>query len=226
MEPSFKSLVVALVPQPREVPLPPFDGDDLQRIFSDVSRDYSYQSFEFIFDRRGAKFSNGEDDFVELRPAVFQIVAKMDGPDVLTADLAKMKIIKILRKATNQLKVPGYLRCSVQAVAVVGVPGANPDAKGFVADKLMAGGSHLDELGEGYFAGAVRYRHIEEDLTGEDTLYVEPFLQDNSQMFLNHQIARVGGEEPISDLDQVGTWVEEAFEFLSGPAMRLLEIGE
>jgi hypothetical protein len=226
MEPSFKNIAVALVPQPRQVPLPPFGGEDLHRIFSDVSRDYSYQAFEFIFDRRGAKFSNGDDDFVELRPALFQVVAKMDGPDVLVTGSAEKKIIKILRKATKQLKIPGYLQCTIQTVAVVAVPGANPDAKGFVAEKLMAGGTHLEELGEGYFAGAVRYRRIQEDMTGEDTLYVEPFLQDNSQMFLNHQIARVGGEEPITDLDQVGTWIEESFEFLSGPAMRLLEIGE
>jgi hypothetical protein len=224
MEPHYKSLVVALIPQPRKMPLPPFDGDDLQRVFSDVSRNYAYEALEFIYDRRGAKFSNGEDDFVELRPALLQLVARMDGPDVLTTELAEKKAVRVLRAATERLKIPGFLQCSIQAAAVVEVPGSDPDAKKFVAERLMGGADHPDELGHGFFGGGVRYRRLREEGDGEDTLYVEPFLQENSLLFLNHQVVRVAGEQAISnDLDQVGTLIEEAFEFLSGPTMRLLE---
>jgi len=222
MEPRYKLLAVALVPVPRQVPLPPFAAEDLQRVFADVTHSYPYQSFEFIFNNRGAKFSNGEADFVELRPARFQIQAVMDGPDVLTAELAQKKVVRIFKTAADRLKVPGFVQCSIQVVAGGEVSGPDPDAKAFVAEQLMAGTDRANDLGTGYFGGGVRFRRIADNGAGEDTLSVEPFLHDNSQIYLNHQLTRVFHDEPLTDLDSVGSLIDDAFEFLSAPVMRLL----
>lgn len=223
MQPHFKTLAVAVVPQPREMPLPPFQTDDLQRVFADVSRTYPYQAFEFIFDRRGAKFSNSEEDFVELRPALLQTVIEMDGQDVLTSDLAQTKAAKILRIASERLDIPAFLQFNIQTIALVQSADSDADAKRFVAERLMAGLKHFDELGHGYFGGSVTFRRIHEDGQGEDSLSIEPFMVDNSRLFLHHQVTRVGQGGPVESLDPIEHWVAESFEFLSGPAMRLLE---
>jgi len=204
------------------MPLPPFEPDALQRIFAEVSHSHAYQTFEFVFNRRGAKFVNEDHDFVELRPALFHVQARMDGPDVLTTDSAEKKVVRILKTATERLGVPGFMQFSLQVIAIAEVPGDDPDAKDFVAEKLMGGGDAPEELGAGYFGGGVRFRRLAEDGTGEDALAIEPFLQDNTQLFLNHQITRIFPEYPLTELDQIGSWIEDAFEFLSTPAMRLL----
>jgi hypothetical protein len=41
-----------------------------------------------MFAGRGAQFSNAADDVVEIRPALFQVQAKMDGVDLLTGPMA------------------------------------------------------------------------------------------------------------------------------------------
>jgi hypothetical protein len=222
MEPRFKSLAVSLVPQPRQMPLPPFETDDLQRVFADVSHAYAYQSFEFIFNRRGAKFVNDDDDFVELRPALLGIQARMDGPDLLTAESAQKKVVRVFKTAMDRLGVPGFMQITLQIVAVTEVPGDTPDAKDFVVEKLMGGGDGPKELGTGYFGGGVRFRRLAEDGTGEDALVIEPFLRDNAQLLLSHQVVRAFLEQPLTELDQLGSWVDDGFEFLSNQTMRLL----
>jgi hypothetical protein len=223
MEPHYKSLAVALVPQPRQIPPPPFESGDLQWIFSEVIRHYSYQTFEFLFGGRGAQFTNSDDDLVELRPALLQVRAKMDGVDVLTESLAREKAIRILKIASERLKVETYLQCAIQVIATVPAPDPDPDAKGFIAENLMHDAEQADVLEAGFFGGGVRFLRHPEDGTGEDALIVEPFLEDNTQIFINYQRTRIGASGPLGDLDQVNTWVEEAFDLVAGPAMRLLE---
>lgn len=211
--------MVALVPQPRQMPLPPFDRDALQGIFSEVIPDYPYQSFEFIFDGRGALFHNGEDDTVELRPALFRIQAKMDGPDLLTGPMAAEKAMRIMRIAAERLHVEAFLQCAVQIIAAVDAP--NEDARAFVAEKLLRDPEQATGLGEGYFGGGVRFRAIREEEGGEDSLSVEPNVNDNSLVHLDHQVTRTAITAPLS-LGQASDWTNGAFEFLAGPTTELL----
>lgn len=222
MDPRYKKLAVAIVPQPREVPLPPFDHDTLQALFSEIGKDFPFQTFEYIFDRRGAKFSNAENDFVELRPAQLQVSARMDGPDLLTAEMAASKVKRILQTAIDKLGIPGFLQCAVQVVAVVPIPDSSPDAKAFLADRLM-GGVNMSALGDDYFGSTVLLRRLNEDPPEQDSLTVEPFFQDTSFIFLNHEMTRTAGGQPLTDVDQIDTWVGEAFDFVDRPVMQLLD---
>jgi hypothetical protein len=219
LEPHFKKLTIMLVPQPRSVPLPPFDKDDLQRTFSDVLRHYPYQGFEFTPGERGAVFANGPEDSVELRPALFQIQAKMDGQDVLTADAAKDKAHKIFKIGADRLGVPGFIQCQMQIVATVDAPGEN--AIKFVGDHLLHDGEQAKTLGSDYFGGGVKFRKILKNNEGEDFLSVEPFIQDNKLVWLETFVGRQAITGPIS-LEAVSAWTEESFDFLVGPAMGLL----
>lgn len=217
--PRYKSLVVALVPQPRQMPLPPFDRDALQAIFSEVIPHYSYQSFEFIFDGRGALFHNGEDDTVELRPALFRIQAMMDGPDLLTGPMAAEKAARIMDIAGEKLNVGAFLQCVVQIIAAVDAP--NGDAQVFVGEKLLHDPAQATGLGDGWFGGGVRFRAIRENEGGEDSLAIEPNVNDNTLVHLDHQVLRTALASPLT-LEQAAAWTNDAFDFLAGPTAELL----
>jgi hypothetical protein len=221
VEPHHKSLTVALVPQPRQLPPPAFDKDDLQRVFAEIIRSNPYRSFEFIYEDRGIQLNNGPEDTVEIRPALFQVQAKMDGPDVLTADAAESKVTRILKVAGAQLKVDAFIQCAIQIHASVDAP--KDDARTFVAETLLHDTEQAlaRELGPGYFAGGVRFRRPKEDGTGEDSLSIEPFVQPPMVVLLTHQIARIAAGGPI-EFDQASSWIGEGFDFLAGPTMRLL----
>ncbi len=220
MEPRYRTLMVALVPQPRQMPPPAFDKDELQRIFADVIRHYPYQAFGFTApNQRGAQFNNGPNDLVELRPAAFQIQAKMDGPDLLTGPMASDKVVKIFKIAAERLKVEAFLQCALQIIASVDAP--DKDAKKFIAERLLHDTEQAAELGPDYFAGGVRFRRLVPPLPGEDNLSVEPDVNDNSLIYVDFQMARMAATGPIT-LDQMSAWIGEAFDFFSGPTIRLL----
>lgn len=222
MEPRYRSLLVSLVPLSREMPPAPFDPEDLQRIFADVIRTYPYQTFEFLFGQRGALFSSGQEDSVEIRPALLQIQTPMDAMDVLTAPMAEEKATRIFKTACDRLKIEGFLQCEIAIVALVPAPGDEPNACEFVAEKMMHDGGLASELGPDYLGAGVLFKSAPGEGTGEDQLSVEPYFQDNDLVFLNHRVVRVPGHRPPFDLDQISTLISEAFDFLAGPTMRLL----
>jgi hypothetical protein len=117
VEPRYKSLMVALVPQPRQMPPPPFDKDALQRVFAEVIQRHPYQSFGFLPTGRGAQFGNSPEDGVELRPALFQIQARMDDADLLTGPMAVDKVNAIFGIAAERLNVAAFLQCAIQVIA-------------------------------------------------------------------------------------------------------------
>jgi hypothetical protein len=221
MELLYQSLTVQLVPQPRQMPLPPFDRAKLQEIFAEVTEKYDYQSFSFTPNNRGALFQNAPDDSIELRPAQLQINAKLSGPEPLTAEAAEDKVMKILELACERLEIPGFLQAAIQIVTLVTLPEDNPDAKAFVMDHLMQASTNPAGLGSDYFGAGVRFRSIKEDGSGEDSLAIEPFVQDGSFLYVDYQRARVAMQGPI-ELDLVSTLIGEGFGFLSGPTKELL----
>jgi hypothetical protein len=221
MEPLYKSLIVQLSPQPRQMPPAALDQNDLQWIFSEIRRTYPYQSFMFTPDERGAIFQNGPEDSVELRPAQLQMVIKLDGQEPLVPESAERKATVMLKAACNRLEMENFVQCAIKVVALAAVPGDNPDAKEFVATTLMRDVEHPNVLGHGYFGGGIRFRKLKEDKSGEDSIAIEPFLQDNAMIYLDHDKARMAVIAPIR-LEHVSSWIGEAFEFLLGPTMQLL----
>ena len=221
MEPLLKSLMIQLGPQPRQMPPAPLDHEHLQRIFSEVIRAYPYQSFAFTPDQRGAVFANGPEDQVELRPAQLLIQTRLDGPEPLGGDGAQRKAMTILKAACSRLEMEHFLQCGIEIVALAAVPGNSPDAKVFVAENLMHDADQADALGPNYFGAGVRFRRLEPEESGEDSVAIEPYLQDNAMLYLDHQKARVARERPI-ELNHVSEWISDGFDFLTGATMTLL----
>jgi hypothetical protein len=221
VNPRFQTLMLALQPQPQQMPPPPFDKEKLQQVFTDVTRHHSYQSFGFTPDNRGALFANGDDDIVELRPALLRVAAKMDNPDSLTADQAQEKALRIMDLASKRLKIDAYVLCAIQIIAKVDAP--DGDAKEFIGKHLLQDHERAKVLGEGFYAGGVRYRDLRPQEPGpsEDNLSIEPDVNDNSLVFLDYQQARQAVTGPIT-LDQVKTWLGEAIDFVNVQTMALL----
>lgn len=224
MEPRYRSLTIGVQPQPTQMPPPPFSHDALSAIFAEMIQTDGYQGFSFTPDGRGAVFNNGPEDTVELRPMLFSIQAKMNGPDVLTTESAKAKVIRIFSLAANKLNVtPAFLQYGIQIVAEVDAP--HEDAKAFVADTLMHGPEQAMMLGDSFFGGAVRFRNLREHgIPDEDDLSIEPDVNDNRLIFIDFKSTRAAIRGPI-DLDQVSTLLGEAFAFLEGQTMQLLSSG-
>jgi hypothetical protein len=219
MEPRYRSLMLALQPQPRQMPPPPFDKDELQRIFADVIRHHRYQSFGFTPNERGAIFGNDDEDNVELRPALLRIQARMDGADVLTSGAAQEKAQRIMKIAGERLKIENYLQCAVQIIASVDAPEA--DARAFVGKHLLRDPEQASGLGADFFGGGVRFRRLRPQEGGEDNLSIEPDVNDNALVYVDFQMGRSAVGQPIS-LEQAMNWVNEAFEFVQVPTMALL----
>src|SRR5262245_31391025 len=131
------------------MPPPPFDKDELQRIFADVIRHHSYQSFGFTPNERGAIFGNNDDDNVELRPALLRIQAKMDGADVLTSGAAEEKAARIMKISAERLKIEHFLQCGVQIIASVDAP--EGDARAFIGKHLFRDPEQASGLGADFF---------------------------------------------------------------------------
>jgi len=222
MEPLFKSLLVQLAPLLREMPPAPLDQNDLQMIFADVRRDYAYQAFQFTPDQRGAIFQNSPEDSVEVRPAQIQMAIKLDGPEPLVPESGERKAMSILKTTGGRLEIDTFVQCVIKVIALAAVPGENPDAKEFVATTLMRDVEHPKVLGRDFFGSGIQFRKLKEDGSGDDVIAIEPFLEDNKMIFLDHNKSRMAVAEPIR-LEQVSTWIGEAFEFLRGPTMNLLE---
>jgi hypothetical protein len=186
MEPLFKSLIVQLAPQVLRMPLPPLDHDALQAVFSAVVKKYPYQALSFTPDDRGAIFQNNPEDAIEFRPAQFQMQVKLDGPEPLVAAGAAQKVKSILEIAATHLHIDNFLQAAVQIIAFAPLGGNEPDAKAYVADHLMHGADQAAPLGEDYFAGGVRFRKIQEDNAGEESLSVEPYGDASRQGSIAH----------------------------------------
>jgi hypothetical protein len=218
VEPLFSSLVVGLVPQPRQTQPGSFTKEELQRVFVDVTRSYAYAQFAFLPIDGGAQLLNSPDDRVLIQPMLFQVVTEVD----LTAERARQKASDVLSTISGRLGVDGFFQTGIKVVARVLAPGQNPDARAFVSDQLMGTG-RAEELGPTFFGGGVKYRSFKEAEGCEENLLIEPLVADteNKHLWVDYDVQR---HRPVQGLETVAEWIDEAFEFIRGPTMALLEV--
>ncbi len=217
MEPLFQQLIVGLIPQPTSVPPKPYGRDALQRVFGDISRDHPYQQIAFIQGDVGAHFNNGPQDVAVVTPDLIQVQTP-----VMSAESAREKVERIQTIAAERLQLQAYLLGGIKVIAHVAVPGHSPDAVKFVSEQLMQVGDQADELGAGFFAGGIKYRRIDQlnEPGREDVLLIEPFVGDNGFLFIDYDVQR---RQPFQGIGDLSGWIDEAFSFVRGPTMAILE---
>jgi hypothetical protein len=213
MEPLFRSLIVGLVPQLREVPPPPFKQEDLQRVYLDVSRTYSFGQFSLLPAGGGAQLLNTPEDRLLIQPVLVQAQTPIE----LTVDAAREKVTTLIGTAASRLQLTEFVQCGIKVVAHVAVP--NRDAKAYAAENLLAGRSLEAELGPSFFVGGLKYRGLETQPPVEQNLAIEPLLADNEFMYVDYDVQRMFG---FGDLGLLTGWIQEAADFVKGPAMTIL----
>lgn len=215
MEPLIRNFVVGLVPQPTQLPPAPFGREALQRAFFDVTQHHSYQQFAFTPGDTGAEFANSPADGVTIQPQLLQVRCEVD----LTAERAREKVVDVVTAVSRRLSIESFLQLGIKVIAHVPAPGEAPSARAFVGDQLMRGTDHADELGPQFFAGGVKFRSIEGDGLHERVLLIEPFVGDDSYIFIDYDVQL----RTPATVKGLGDAIDEAVGFVRGPTMRVLE---
>jgi hypothetical protein len=217
MEPLFRNINVGLVPQARQLPVAPFEREELQRVFFDVNRVKVYSQFSFLPGDNGAQLANSPSDRVVVTPSLVQYFGVVDS----TSGKAREECIEVLKAIAERLKLEQYVQGGVDVIAHVPAPGEVPDARLFVKERLLRGSEHAEELGPDFFVGGVKFMRVPEDpATRLETLSIEPFAADNHFLWVAYSVQIF---ELIIGLDPVRSWIDEAFAFVGGPAMSVLE---
>ncbi len=217
MEPLFRVLVVGVVPQPTQVPPQPFDREDLQRIFIEVSRSYPYSQFGFLPADQGAQFLNPPDDRVMVQPGLLQVSTPVDS----TAERGREKAVTVLRVIAERLKLSQFLQLGIKVVAHVAAPPEG--ARDFVAGRLMMGQTErLKDLGPDFFGGGVKFRRIgtQAQAHREEVLLIEPLVVDNDFMWVDYDVQSLG---LFQGLDSLGSEIDNAFNFVRDETMTILK---
>lgn len=216
LEPVFRQLIVGLIPQPSAVPPAPYPMEELEQVVFEITQDYPFQQFEFLPGEIGLQLTNTPSDVVVVQPGLHQVQTPVE----LTPERAREKAATIIDRISKRLKTADYLAYGVKVVAHIPLPGADPDGKRFVSEKLMHAEELARVLGPDFFGGGVKYHSISDDAELEEVLLLEPFVADNSLVFVDFNVHH---QRRFSGLDQLGTWIDNCFSFVSGPAMRILE---
>jgi hypothetical protein len=218
MEPLFRNLVIGLVPQMRQIPPSPFDRETLQRAFVDVNRVKPFSQFVFLPGDSGAQMLNSQEDRLVLTPQLVQYFATVDSTVGRTREVA----LEVLKTVADRLKLDLFVQIGVDVTGHAPAPGDRPDARLFLREQLLKGSTHADELGADFFAAGIKFRRFDDPATPtkDENLSIEPLLLDNSYLWINYSVQRV---ETVKDLDVVAEWIDDAFNFVSGPTMTILE---
>jgi hypothetical protein len=219
-QPEFQHLIIAMTPLMRRFPPDPYSPEVLQRLYFDVNREYRYQQFGFLPSDMGADMSNAAgDDSLTVQAQSIQMRSPVD----LTVERAREKAFSILKIVFTRLEIETMPQCVIKVVAHVRAPGETPDAKGFVAERLMKGYESNGPLGPGFFGGGVKFRSISDDASQEENLSIEPLVRDNRYVYVDYDIARTATHSPGWKIEDLSGWIDDAFSFVSQQAMELLE---
>jgi hypothetical protein len=210
----YQHIIVGLLPQPTQMPPAPFPQEALQRVFLDLTQEHTYQQFGFLPDG-GAQLLAGPDDAVIIQPGLIQART----PVSMTKEHAAKKVVAIFRAVSKRLNLGVFVSGGTKVIVHAPVPPPLQDARQFVGEKLMRSAEQAAELGPNYFSGGVKFRSIEQDRR-EENLLIEPFVRDDSMVFIDYDVQRV---EQITDVHVVDQWLDEAYDFIDGNVRRLLE---
>jgi hypothetical protein len=221
MEPLFNGVIVGLVPSPTQMPPVPFEREDLQRVFFDVSKDFPYSQFGILPGDQGAQFLNPPEDRVLLQPSLIQVSAPIGtGSHDTTAERAREKAVTVLRTSAERLSLNQFLQCGVKVIAWV--PSPEGGAHSYVADHLFRQAEKTQELGEGFVGGGIKLWRFDQANGGQviELVLIEPLLANDDYIYVEYDIQR---HYALDDLDMLGPWIDSAFKFVRERAMTFLE---
>ncbi|MBK8294595.1 MAG: hypothetical protein IPK93_07405 [Solirubrobacterales bacterium] len=212
MEALFQQIVVGVVPTPREMPPQPFGPEDLQRAFIEASKEHRYEQFNFLPGDNGAQFQNSPDDVLLVQPDFVQIRLPIDG----TPEQARERSTAVFRAVSKRLEIGPLLQVGIKVIAQIPIEGS---ALEFMGEKLLSTPGSIAELGPKFLPGGVKFRSIDTEAKIEANLLIEPYIHDDSFLFLDYDAQHMRS----AGFEDLGGWLDEAFSFVRGPAMHILD---
>jgi hypothetical protein len=195
----------------------PVTKDMINRIWSDVVKEYPYQSLQFDPSGRGGAFigEGGPEDAVIIQPPLVQIRSLVDSDPRGVRGVAD-KVAAIFKMALHHLGGPPPLNLGVKVVYHVPAPGHT--AVDFLHTELVKGDEDLRAL-----AGAMSYEaSLKVVLSGADKAYVlliEPLRSDLSHLFVDIDAQFPG----VVDVDKIGERIASVNEFVVKQVGNFLE---
>ena len=214
--PLYRTLLIGVVPKARQYPPPPFETEDLQRAFLEITKAYSYSQFGLLPAEGGAQLSNGSDDVLLIQPGSFHLTTP-----ITTTERTCEKAVDLFKVLANRFETQVFVQSGINVLAHVPVPdGGDPVA--FLSQRLLGGGERASRLGPRFNEAGVKFRaaSAESGDLQEEYLLVEPLIESEKDLWVSYNVVRV----KEFGLDQISEWLRDAFSFVGGQAMEILEV--
>jgi hypothetical protein len=188
--------------------------DVINRIWSDVVKDYPYQGLQFQPNSIGGAFvGSGPEDAVIIQPPLIQIRDLVGSQGVRgSAD----KIESVVRTVVRHLSGTSPLNLGVKLV--YNAPAPARDAVAFLLSEMLTGHDDLQQL-----AGGMEYQgHVKYFLKGEDYTYaldLEPLQADPEFIYIDLDVQYPG----IVDASRIRDRILEADTFVSSRVSNFLD---
>jgi hypothetical protein len=180
--------------------------DVINRIWTDVVKDYPYQALQLNSVGSGGAFiGSGPDDAVLIQPPLIQIRDLVGVQGVAgSAD----KVAAIFKNVAHHIGSGAPVNLGIKLIYHAPAPGG--DAAAFLLSEMMAGHDDVQQLAGGMaLQGMARYLLKGDDLTY--TLSLEPLQSDQSNIFIDLDAQHAGAV----NIDQIRDKVMSANEFMT-----------
>ena len=159
----------------------PITSDTINRIWSQVIKEYPYQSLQLEPSGRGGVFIGGPDELVIIQPPLLQMRCRLDSDPTGIRGVAD-KVHFVFGQIMHQLPSPPPLNLGVKLIYNTPAPGG--DAVAFARTELVKGEDDLRTLAGGTsFVACIKVAMMNPDVNR--TLLVEPLIADPTQLFLD-----------------------------------------
>lgn len=172
--------------------------DTINRIWTDVVKDYPYQGLQLNPTGSGGAFvGSGPDEVVLIQPPLVQI---RDLVSVQGVASSAEKIQSIFRSVAHHVGASSPANLGIKLVYHAPSPGA--DAVSFILSEMMAGHDDVQQLAGGMTVeGIARYLLKSSGLTY--TLSLEPLQSDKSMIFIDLDAQYEGALDTAQIRDKV-----------------------
>jgi len=192
---------------------PSITPDIINRIWSQVQKEYPYQSLQFEPSGKGAVFLSGPEDLVLIQPPLLQVRSPVEAMGV-TAVAEKVQFV--LSQIVHQVPSPPGLNLGVKLVYHAPAPGN--DAVSFARTELVKGEDDLQTLAGGTnFLASIKVVMLGIDVNR--TLLVEPLVADPTNMYLDLDSQYPG----VVDPNQIRDRISQADDFMAHQVKAFLE---
>jgi len=177
----------------------PITADSINRIWSQVIKEYPYQSLQLEPSGRGGVFLGAPEELVIIQPPLIQIRSRID-TDPRGIDGVAEKADFVLNQIIHQIPGPAPLNLGIKLIFHTPAPGG--DAVAFARTELVKGEDDLKTLAGGTsFLACIKVAVMSPEINR--VLLVEPLVNDPTHLYLDLDVQYPGIVNKLQIKDQI-----------------------